>query len=160
LVIITTAYPEFALEGFELDVIDYLVKPIPFSRFFKAVQRAKEYFEVSSNIQKQDTYFFVRSEKRIEKFELKEILYIESLGNYVTIHTEAKKIITYLTLKGIEAQLPTDQFIKVHHSFIVNLFKITAIEGNEIKLKENSIPISRSYKDQVMQIVDLKILKR
>jgi len=158
MVIITTAYPEYALEGYELDVIDYLVKPIAFSRFFKAVQKASDYNKHSEPMH--DGYIFVRTDKRIEKIELRDILYIESLGNYVGIYTGEKKIIAYLTIKSIETQLPEKNFIKVHQSFVVNLSKVTAIENNEIKIKEKSIPISRSHKEGVTEVVGRRLLKR
>src|SRR5689334_108462 len=162
LVILTTAFPEYALEGYELDIIDYLLKPIAFNRFLKAVQKAKEYLELrNANITEPFTdYIFVRSEKRIEKIELKEILYIESIGNYVNIFTENKKIIAYLTLKGLEGQLPSNEFIKIHQSFLVACSKINAIEGNQVKIKNLALPISRNYRDAVMQMVEQRLLKR
>jgi DNA-binding LytR/AlgR family response regulator len=161
MVILTTAFPEYALEGYELDIIDYLLKPIAFDRFLKAVQKVREYAEL------RDTksgfhapYLFVRSENRIEKIELKDILYIESTGNYVTIYTEKKKILAYLTLKGLESQLPSGEFIKIHQSFLVAFSRIDAIEGNQIKIRDKTLSISRNYKDVVMQIVEQRLLKR
>jgi len=162
LVIITTAFPQYALEGYELDIIDYLLKPFAFSRFQKAVQKAKEYYELKNTTSANlfSDYIFVKSEKRIEKIELKDILYIESLGNYVTIHVDNKKFIAYLTLKSLEGQLPAHEFIKIHQSFLVACSKITAIEGNEIKLNSRSLPISRNFKDAVMRMVEQRLLKR
>jgi DNA-binding LytR/AlgR family response regulator len=162
LVILTTAFPEYAIEGYEMDIIDYLLKPIAFERFFKAAQKAKEYFNLTNSLLKTDTpsYLFIRSDKRIEKVELNEILYVESLGNYVTIYTEAKKIIAYLTMKGIESQVPANEFIKIHQSYLVHLPKINGIEGNEIKINGKSLPISRNYKEALMQIVDQRLIKR
>lgn len=163
LVILTTAFPQYALEGYELDVIDYLLKPIAFTRFLKAVQKAREFAELKNNATPQDdnaSFIFVRSDKRIEKVELEDILYVESLGNYVTICTEHKKIIAYLTLKSIESQLPSAQFIKIHQSFVVSLSRISAIEGNQVLLKNTSLPISRNYRDNVMQVVEQRLLKR
>jgi DNA-binding LytR/AlgR family response regulator len=162
LVILTTAFPEYALQGYELDIIDYLLKPVAFSRFLKAVQKAKEYIE------RRDTalphpfspYLFVRSEKRIEKIELHDILYIESLGNYVNIYTATKRIVAYLTLKGLESQLPAHEFIKIHQSFLVSFSKINAIEGNQVRIGEKALPISRNYRDTVMQLVEQRLLKR
>lgn len=162
LVILTTAYPEYALEGYELDIIDYLLKPIPFSRFLKAVQKAKEYAELknATSAHPFSSGLFVRSERRIEKIELKDILYIESMGNYVNIYTENKKIIAYLTLKGLESQLPSNDFIKIHQSFLVSFSRINAIEGNNIKIKDKLLPISRNYRDAVMQVIEQRMLKR
>ena len=161
LVILTTAFPEYALEGYEWDVIDYLLKPIAFKRFRKAVQKAKEYAQMT-NAKPGNTgsYLFVRSEKRIEKVELQDILYIESTGNYIFIHTSEKKIMAYLTLKGLEAQIPAGDFIKVHQSFLVSFSRIEAIEGNTIKIKSRTVPISRNYKDALMELVAQRLLKR
>jgi DNA-binding LytR/AlgR family response regulator len=162
LVILTTAFPEYALEGYELDIIDYLLKPVAFTRFSKSVQRAKEYIDLrSATIQPvSEGYFFVRSEKRIEKIEIKDILYIESMGNYVNIFTEDKKIVAYLTLKGLESQLPPNEFIKIHQSFLVACSKIKTIEGNQVLLRNKPLPISRNYKEAVMQMVEQRLLKR
>ena len=162
LVILTTAFPEYALEGYELDIIDYLLKPIAFNRFLKAVQKAKEYNELrySNTVVTNPTYLFVRSEKRIEKVELKDILYIESFGNYVNIHTGQKKIVAYLTLKGLESQLPAQEFIKIHQSFLVSFSHISAIEGNQVFINNKSLPVSRNYRESVMQLVEQRLLKR
>jgi DNA-binding LytR/AlgR family response regulator len=162
LVILTTAFPEYAVEGYELDIIDYLLKPIAFSRFLKAVQKAKEYTELrdATTPAPASSYLFVRSEKRIEKIELNDIIYIESLGNYVNIYTENKKIVAYLTLKGLENQLPPAEFIKIHQSFLVGFSKISAIEGNHIIIKNKSLPISRNYRDAVMRMVEQRMLRR
>lgn len=162
LVILTTAFPQYALEGYELNIIDYLLKPFAFSRFLKAVQKAKEYVDMKNATLPAaiESYIFVRSEKRIEKIELADILYIESLGNYVNICTEHKKIIAYLTLKGIENQLPPSEFIKIHQSFLVSLSRINAIEGNQVILKNTALPISRNYRDTVMKVVEQRLLRR
>lgn len=162
LVILTTAFPEYALEGYELDIIDYLLKPVAFSRFLKAVEKAKEYAALRNTVLPgpSPSYLFVRSEKRIEKIELKDILYIESLGNYVNIYTGNKKIVAYLTLKGLESQLPAHEFIKIHQSFLVSFPRINAIEGNQVKINDKTLPISRNYRDAVMQIVEQRLLKR
>jgi DNA-binding LytR/AlgR family response regulator len=162
LVILTTAFPKYALEGYELDIIDYLLKPILFSRFLKAVQKAKDYYYMKNMAigTQQPSYIFIKSDKRIEKIELSDILYAESIGNYVSICTESKKIIAYLTMKSLESQLPLDEFIKIHQSYLVNCSKIIAIEGNEIKIGGKSLPISRNYRDMVMKVVNQRLLKR
>jgi DNA-binding LytR/AlgR family response regulator len=162
LVILTTAFPKYALEGYELDIIDYLLKPILFSRFLKAVQKAKDYYQMKNMAisTQQPTYIFIKSEKRIEKIEINDIHYAESIGNYVSIYTDNKKIIAYLTMKSLESQLPLDEFIKIHQSFLVNRSKIIAIEGNEIKIEGRSLPISRNYREMVMKIVHQRLLKR
>jgi len=162
LVILTTAFPQYALEGYELDIIDYLLKPFAYNRFLKAVQKAKDYSELknatSANLF--SSYLFVKSDKRIEKIEIKDMLYVESLGNYVTIHLDNKKIIAYLTLKGLESSLPAFEFIKIHQSYLVACSKISAIEGNEIKLGNITLPISRNHRDAVMKMVEQRLLKR
>jgi DNA-binding LytR/AlgR family response regulator len=162
LVIVTTAFPKYALEGYEMDVIDYLLKPFAFSRFLKAVQKAKDYYQIknAAAATPQSSYIFIKSDKRIEKIELSEIIYAESVGNYVSIHTENKKMLAYLTMKSLESQLPIDDFIKIHQSYIVNCSKIQAIEGNEIKTAGQSLPISRNFRDSVMKIVHKRLLKR
>lgn len=162
LVILTTAFPQYALEGYELDIIDYLLKPFALSRFLKAVQKARDYYLMKHMLTaaSQPSYIFIKSDKRIEKIELTDILYAESIGNYVCIHTEGKKIMAYLTMKSLEAQLPQQDFIKIHQSYLVNGSRIEAIEGNEIRLGSTALPISRHYRETVMKIVQQRLLKR
>jgi len=162
MVILTTAFPQYALEGYELDIIDYLLKPFALSRFLKAVQKAKDYHEMKTRTSGalQSSYIFIKSDKRIEKIELHDMLYAESVGNYVSVYTEGKKIIAYLTMKSLESQLPADEFIKIHQSYLVNCSKIEAIEGNEVKIGGKSLPISRNYRDLMMKIVHQRLLKR
>ena len=162
MVILTTAFPQYALEGYELDIIDYLLKPFALSRFLKAVQKAKDYYQMKNRTAGAlpSSYIFIKSEKRIEKIELNDILYAESVGNYVSVYTENKKIVAYLTMKSLESQLPADDFIKIHQSYLVNYSKIEAIEGNEIKIGCKSLPMSRNYRDTVMKIVHQRLLKR
>ena len=162
LVILTTAFPQYALEGYEFDIVDYLLKPFAFNRFLKGVQKAKDYYQMkhTSTAALPSSYIFIKSEKRIEKIELNDIFYAESVGNYVSIYTESKKIIAYLTMKSLESQLPLNEFIKIHQSYLVNCSRINAIEGNEVKLANRSLPISRNYRDAVMQMVQQRLLKR
>jgi DNA-binding LytR/AlgR family response regulator len=160
--IFTTAFSEYALEGYSLDVIDYLIKPISFERFLKAVHKAYDFYKMKNNaVQATENYFFVKSNGRIEKVDFSEILYVESLQNYVTIHTKDRKLITYLTLSGLESQLPADRFMKVHKSFLVASAKIESIDGNELIIGKARVPISRTLKDEVLQkIVGKNLLKR
>jgi DNA-binding LytR/AlgR family response regulator len=165
LTIITTAFPNYALEGYELDVIDYLIKPISFERFIKAVNKAKEFFDVKeqslSSGNDEIDYFFIKCEKHFEKIILNEILFVEALQNYVMIHTEKKRLITYVTLKTVEEYLPQSQFVKVSKSYIVPIAKIDSITGNEIKIGSHSIPIGRTLKEEVLNtIFKNKLLKR
>ncbi|HZY36565.1 MAG TPA: LytTR family DNA-binding domain-containing protein [Mucilaginibacter sp.] len=162
MVVLTTAFPQYALEGYELDIIDYLLKPFALSRFLKAVQKAKDFYEMKHKTVSGplSSYIFIKSDKRIEKIELSEILYAESVGNYVSVYTDDKRILAYLTMKSLEAQLPADDFIKIHQSYLVNCSKIDAIEGNEVKLGCKSLPISRNFRDLVMKVVNQRLLRR
>jgi two-component system LytT family response regulator len=165
MVIITTAYPDFALEGFQLNVLDYLVKPVTFDRFFKSVNKAKEYFQlrnkrespVTSKIVSED-HFFIRCGSRYEKIYFEEILFVEGAENYSTIHTLRGKFMTLMYLKNVSEQLDPAAFIRVHKSYIVAAGKIGGIDGNEIFIGKEKIPLSRNYRDQVMeQVVSRKL---
>ncbi|TMI61973.1 MAG: response regulator transcription factor [Bacteroidetes bacterium] len=167
-VIFTTAYPKYALDGFELNALDYLVKPISFDRFLKATMRAKEFYEIrqvnaedAKQATAQQDYFFIKADNKLVKIQFDEILYVEALQNYVVIHTTDKKYITYLTFKSVEEYLPASLFIKVHKSYIIAAGKIESIEGNDIRIGAHHIPISRNLKDEVMEkLLKGKFLKR
>jgi DNA-binding LytR/AlgR family response regulator len=162
-VIITTAYQEYALEGYELNVTDYLVKPIAFSRFLKAVNKAKDFIllKQKETAPEPATYFFLKVDNRFEKINYDEILFAEALQNYVAIHTTEKKMLSYITFTQVEKQLPADRFIKVHKSYIVAVDKIKTVEGNIINIAQHQVPVSRGMKDEVMQkIVFDKLIKR
>jgi len=164
-VIFTTAYPQYALEGFDLNALDYLVKPISFERFLKAALKAKEYYEIRQhNVdvnEKKEDYFFIKADNKLVKIFFDEILFVEALQNYVTIHTADKKYITYLTFKSVEEYLPTEKFIKTHKSYIVSASKVNSIEGNDIRIGNHHVPISRNEKDEVMEkLLKGKFLKR
>ena len=162
MVILTTAFPQYALDGYELDIIDYLLKPFALHRFLKAVQKAKDFYDMKTHSANATppSYIFIKSEKRIEKVELSDILYAEVLGNYMTIHTERKKIIAYLTMKSLESQLSSSDFIKIHQSFLVNRSKIESVEGNDLKVGNKSLPISRNYRESVTNLINKRLLKR
>jgi DNA-binding LytR/AlgR family response regulator len=164
LVIFTTAYSEYALEGYSLDVVDYLMKPITFERFLKASQKAFDLFKLrkTTDHEKGDTdYFFIKCDSKFERVLFRDVLYVEALQNYAVIHTESRKLITYITITSLENQLPKDQFIKVHKSYIVYVQHIKAIEGNELLIGDVRIPISRNLKDEVIkQILGNKLFKR
>ncbi|MEI9944684.1 MAG: LytTR family DNA-binding domain-containing protein [Chitinophagaceae bacterium] len=165
-VIFTTAYPQFALEGFEVNALDYLVKPISFDRFLKAVMKAKEYNEVREQNAKEATnpsadHFFIKADNKLIKLLFDEVLFVEALQNYVVIHTKDKKYITYLTFKAVEDYLPADRFLKIHKSYIAAASKIDSIEGNIIYIGSHQLPISRTLKDEVMEkLLKGKFLKR
>jgi DNA-binding LytR/AlgR family response regulator len=166
-VIFTTAYPQYALNGFELNALDYLVKPISFDRFLKAAIKAKEYYELRQQNKQMQTEaaeqkdFFIKADNQLVRIAFDDLLFAEALQNYVCIYTASKKYISYLTMRSVEEYLPSSQFIKTHKSFIVNAAKIEAIEGNEIRIGAHRIPISRSEKEEVMeQLLKNKYLKR
>lgn len=166
-VIFTTAYPQYALDGFEVNALDYLVKPISFDRFLKATMKAKEFYEVRQENKTiggatdNSEYFFIKADNKLVKILFDDILIVEALQNYVTIHTTTKKFISYLTFKSVEDYLPASRFIKVHKSFIVAASRIDSIDGNEIRMGDHRIPISRSLKDEVTEkLLKGKFLKR
>ena len=168
MIIITTAYPSYALEGFQLDVLDYLLKPITFNRFFKAVTKAKNYAQLQlastaepSSSSEAEAYFFIKCESKYEKLYFADILFIQAMQNYVIIHTTRGKYITLLYLKNVEQYLEDQAFIRVHKSYIVAIPKIEAIDHNELVIQSHRIPISRNYKERVLkQIVDDKLWKK
>lgn len=159
LVILTTAYPSFAIEGFQLNVLDYLLKPIMFDRFVKAAHKAKEYYQllqaqgVASPSSPEPDYVFVKCGSTYEKIYLQDILFIEGLQNYVTIVTDKGKHVTLLTLKSLEQELGRPNFIRVHKSYLVARAKVDAIDGAELVIRSHRIPISRPYRDQVISEV-------
>lgn len=156
--IITTAYPDYALEGFRLDVLDYLLKPIPMDRFVKAVSKAWEYFQLQQQARagKPATavdYIFLKHNHVYEKVMLADIVCVEAMQNYVIIHTVPKKLIIHLTFKTMEEALPVDHFLRVHKSFLINLNHIKSIEANTVHLLNKSIPIGRGQREELMQLV-------
>jgi DNA-binding LytR/AlgR family response regulator len=165
LTILTTAYSDYALEGYSLDVIDYLVKPITFERFLKASQKAMDVFQLKAAALQHNSghvdYFFVRCDRKFEKVYFRDVSYVEGLQNYAVIHVQNRKLITYITLTSLEQQLPKDQFLKVHKSFLISVPHIKAIEGDEIILENARIPMSRNLREQLMQqILGNSLFKR
>lgn len=153
-VIITSAYEKYALAGYEFSVVDYLLKPYTLERFLQSVDKAinqKELKEKAKNYEliasQNNEYIFIKSETRIEKLVLDEILYIEGMKDYLRIHTTSKKIMTLQSFKGILQHLPEKNFRRVHNSFVVSVNKIDNIERNRIKIGDSLIPISDKYKD-------------
>lgn len=156
-VIFTTAYREYALDGFDLQAVDYLLKPISFDRFLKAVQKyfdlhiSKETVKEEVQYLEKETSIFVRSDRKMVKVRFKEINYIESLSDYVKIFTDKETIITRETISNIESKLPSNEFLRTHRSYIVSMPKIDSFTNELIELKKKAIPISRSYKENVLQ---------
>ena len=164
-IIITTAYPMYAVEAYGLDVLDYLVKPVSFDRFLKACNKVKELSDLKNtapvNTTKPTGYFFIKCENQIEKVFYDDLLYAEAMMNYVMLYTTAKKMMVYITMKGLEEQLPVENFIKVHKSFIVNIGKIKSIEGNILHIGNEKIAISQNLREKVInQIIQDKMIKR
>lgn len=147
LVIFTTAYTEFAVEGFEIDAIDYLVKPFPFQRFLKAIARAKE--KLNQKSVATDQILVIKADKKIYRIPHNQIHYIESLRDFVKIHIDSGAIISSDTLRSLKESLPADNFLRIHKSYIVNLNKIEFMEGNQVCIKEKKLPIGQSYREEI-----------
>lgn len=157
-VVFTTAYPDYAIEGFELNATDYLLKPIAPDRFLKSVQKVKEQYNLKHAVVKAEElpYIFVKAEYQTLKIELSNILYIEGLKDYVKIYTRANgMIMTLMNLKGIHSKLPNAEFIRVHRSFIVPIQSIEKIDRNRIVIGEKRIPIGESYKDDFYRLIKI-----
>jgi DNA-binding LytR/AlgR family response regulator len=164
-VIMTTAYSNYAVDAFSLDVLDYLVKPIPFERFLKACNKAKEIYDLKNQAvhppQSTGDHFFIKCDSNIEKVFYDDLLYAEAMLNYVILYTATRKMIVYITLKSLEEQLPADSFIKAHKSFIVNRTKIKSIEGNMINIGVAKITISQNLREQVLgEILKDRMIRR
>lgn len=158
-VILTTAYEQYALKGYELDIADYLLKPIPFERFLKAVNKVHTLMEREADTRKDEEFIFVKSDKQLRKVQLEEILFIESMENYVVIHTLGGKEVIYTTLKNILSQLPTSNFLQVHRSYVVNIRHVKAIEGNLLHVGTSKIPVARNLRETVFpQIITDKLI--
>ena len=169
--IFTTAYPQYALEGFDLNAADYLVKPIPFPRFIKAVNRVKEMIKLSdlqsnynlssagvvtSESSKADNFIFVKSEYENIKLEVTGITYIQGLKDYLKVHTEnSKPVLTLMNFKDMQSKLPEKTFIRVHRSYVVNVNKIDSVQKNRILIAGERIPIGESYKGLVYDRLDI-----
>ncbi|MGD0341927.1 MAG: response regulator transcription factor [Bacteroidales bacterium] len=154
-VIVTTAYGEYALKGYELNVIDYLLKPFSISRFIQAVEKVSARLDKSSNDNRD--FFFVKTEYRIEKVFFQEILFIVGMRDYRCIQTNSRKILTLQTFTELVQELPKSKFCRVHKSYIVTLNKIDLIERNRIKIKDTFIPISETYKENFYTMIGFKI---
>ena len=162
LVVLTTAYSQYALEGYELDVADYLLKPITFERFLKSVDKITQRLEAVAVIQpspveqssSSSPFIFVKDGTKLVKVKLDEILYIEGLKDYVTIHTTHQKIVTLQRLKTLEEQLPANKFIRIHNSFIVSLDAIDVIQKNEVQIKGATLPVGDTYRKSFKEFIE------
>jgi DNA-binding LytR/AlgR family response regulator len=157
-VILTTAYESYALQSFELDVLDYLLKPVSFDRFFKASNKAAEYFR--SRKTSAPEHFFIKVDGRLEKVLFNNIVFVEAVENYVAVYTTTKKLLTHATLKSVQQSLP-DHFIQTHKSYLVNSMHISSVEGNMLRCLSFEVPVSKYMKEEVMErIVNRNLLKK
>lgn len=155
-VILTTAYKDYALQGFEFDVIDYLLKPISFEKFHAAIQKATQRLNTQLPPKDYNHYLFVKSEHRLIKVNFDEIFYFESFRDYITIHTTSDKIMTLQSLRSFEETLPSDKFLRIHKSHLIAIDKISAIENNRILINNTFLPIGEVYRDHVFTKLQLK----
>ncbi|RBL90045.1 LytR/AlgR family response regulator transcription factor [Chitinophaga flava] len=163
--ILVTAYPDYALDGFRLNVLDYLLKPLSLQRFTQAILKAKDYFclqqppAAALNPPVLD-YIFVKHKQVYEKVMLSDILFVESMQNYVLIQTIHTKIVAYLTFKNVEQQLPADSFLRIHKSYIVNLHQVSKLDSNMVQVGGHTLPVSRSQRELLMQVVNKRLLSK
>jgi DNA-binding LytR/AlgR family response regulator len=162
LVIITTAYAEYAVQGYELNVLDYLMKPFSFERFVKAVQKARDILEsrdgagteISHQKLSEGDFVFIKSSKKTYRVNFTDILYIEALGDYVKVYTTDKMIISYHSMKNLEKVLPAKSFPRIHKSFIISISRVEVIEGNQVKIRDRWIPIGTNYKTDFEKLIN------
>ncbi len=156
-VIFTTAYREYAVDGFDLQAVDYLLKPISYERLLQAINKYRDEnapvrnYEPVEIMPERSDYFFVRADRKMIKIDFAEIRFVESLSDYVKIHLTDKTVVTRETITNIEAKLPQKDFIRTHRSFIVSIRNIDSFTGESIEMGKKQIPISRSYKKEVLQ---------
>lgn len=158
-IVITTAYREYAVESFDLDVLDYLVKPIPFNRFLKAVNKITQRISQQRGASQDnfnestDSFIFLKVDKKLIKILFDEIYYIESLKDYIKVFTATDNYLVHKSLTGITEELPSDQFLRVHRSYTISLDKVKSVEGNSVEIDSKRIPIGRKYINQAKQII-------
>lgn len=167
MIVFTTAYPNYAIQGFDLNALDYLLKPISFERFVKAVNKAIEHAELTQReavpihagaLGEGLDFFFVKADKKLVKVNFEDIIYIEGLKDYVIIRLLAGRVITLQTMKSLEDRLPQQRFRRIHRSYIVALEKILAIEGNMVEVMEKDrpklLPIGKNYRDELLELIE------
>jgi len=163
-IIITTAYPEYALESYEFDVVDYLKKPFSFERFYKSIQKVQEKASTKSEpkaspqpaLEKPETaknYLFVKSDKKIIKINFTDILFAESYGDYIKIHTAGEITMVLMPLKKLLEQLPQSQFFRLHKSYIIAIDKIDVVEGNMVHINKNVIPVGKNFRQDFFNLI-------
>ena len=161
LVILTTAYTDYALESYELNILDYLKKPFSFERFYKAIQKAEEQLDLRK-AQAQDPgndYIFIKANKKVIRIEYNTICYIEGLGDYIKVHLKDKHYVTNLSMKKMEELLPADEFYRIHKSFIIRLDQLQSIEGNQVEINGEKLPIGNSYRQSFQDLINKHFIK-
>ena len=155
MVILTTAYTDYAMEGYELNVLDYLAKPFSFARFLKAVQKAEQQFQLTRKIKTAENpvSIFIKSNKKTYQVKFSDIVYIEGLGDYIKIYTEKTHLITNLSMKKMEELLPENEFYRIHKSHIVNLKKVVALEGNMVEMPNIKLTIGSNYRAEFFSLI-------
>jgi len=157
MVIFTTAFSEYAVEGFNVNAIDYLLKPFEYDRFVKSVYKAKEYYEFIRSQEVQLTSIFVKSDYQLVKINLKDVLLIEGLDDYIRIHLPNNKtILTLMSLKAVAEKLPAQEFVRIHRSYIIPLSKIEKVSSKKIEIAGKEIPVGISYADEFFKLIDKK----
>ncbi|NLA23925.1 MAG: response regulator transcription factor [Bacteroidales bacterium] len=164
LVILATAFPQYAVEAYELDVVDYLVKPIKLDRFMKAVNKAEEIMKLNKSTSVvdaiEDDFFFIKSDRKYVKVKFDEVHFIEGLKDYVILHATHGKYMTAMNVKTIHSKLPEDIFFRTSKSYVINVNHIKEIDGNDVIIADNKIPIGRSYRDEFLDFVNKRLIRR
>ena len=154
MIILTTAFSDYALDAYALNVIDYLLKPISFERFAKAIKKALQQLAQETSTTVSADFIFVKADKKLIKVFFKDLRYIEGLKDYVILHVDNKRIVTLQTMKSLETKLPSAIFMRIHRSYIINIGNIDVLEGNSIHIGNKMIPIGKNYKEMVLQIIN------
>jgi DNA-binding LytR/AlgR family response regulator len=152
-VIIVSAYEQYALKGFELEVADYLLKPVSFERFYKAVNKVYDWFVKEKTDDSQPESIFIKTTQKYEKVDFADILFVEALDNYISIQTAKKRYITHATLSAFIERLPPHNFVQIHKSFVVNVDKVTSLEGNLLGIDTYKLPVSKSYRTEIKEML-------
>jgi DNA-binding LytR/AlgR family response regulator len=150
-VILTTSHKEYALDAFDLNVVDYLIKPVTLPRFLKAMAKVKDASGSDDQVTAGQDYFFIKKDSVLNKVPVKDILWIEALGDYITIHTKDQRFILHATLKSLEGKLPANKFVRVHRSYIVQVDNVKKVEDTTIFINEVSIPVGALYKENFIK---------
>jgi DNA-binding LytR/AlgR family response regulator len=150
-VILTTSHTEYALDAFELNVVDYLIKPVTLPRLLKALSKVKKMSNSKDKVNAEQDYFFIKKDSALTKLPIKDILWIEALGDYITIHTKDNRYVLHVTLKSVEGKLPANKFVRVHRSYIVHIDNIKTVEDTTIFINEVPIPIGALYKENFIK---------